>query len=107
RFSLYGVPLCREMSACDCSFVQMGLYCILRGQICVVVHCLTPAKSCKEIRVVSGELVKLGVQDSRSQFFVNKHRWLDFTPTPRCLRLLARVAEMDLPMQNEVHQRAH
>ena len=23
KFSLYGVPFCREMSACKCSFVQM------------------------------------------------------------------------------------
>jgi hypothetical protein len=49
KFSLYGVSLCRDMSACECSFVPMGLHRITHGQIRVVVHCLTAAKGCKEI----------------------------------------------------------
>ncbi len=61
KVSLYGIPLRREMSACDCSFVQMGLHCVTRGQKPVVVHCLTASKGCEEISVVGGELSKLGI----------------------------------------------
>ena len=63
--SLYRIPLCREMSAYDGSFVQMGLHCVTRGQMRVVVHCLTATKGSKEIGVVGGKLRKLGIDVSR------------------------------------------
>src|SRR5207245_9107399 len=75
KFSLYRVPLCREMSACDCSFVQMGLYCVTRGQIRIVVHCLTDTKGSKEIGVVGGNLRKLAIQMSRWELRVSKHEF--------------------------------
>src|SRR5580704_3038398 len=67
------------MSACDCSFVQMGLHCVTRGQVRVVVHCLTATKGSEEIRVVGGKLRKLRIQMSRWEFRVNKH---DFRIAP-------------------------
>jgi hypothetical protein len=69
------VPLCHEVSASDCSLVQMRLHCVTRGQKRVVVHGLTATKGSKEIGVVGGKLRKLGVQMSRWEFRVNKHEF--------------------------------
>lgn len=54
-----------------------GLHCVTRGKVRVVVHGLTVAKSRKEIRVVGGEVRKLGIEMSLWQLFVDKHNGFD------------------------------